>query len=133
MKRLPKDDVLDRTVVTSLYTHWAYADYRDNKPSSAIKNLKKAIEDSPDDPANWALWGVVSRSVGNYETARAKFERALVLDPDYTPAKQELKVLDVVIKMDATFTLDQVPEIMKMRTPGCNTRFMNKNSVCGVI
>lgn len=87
-------------------------------PASAIKQVKKAIDIAPDDANNWVLWGVILRSVGNYESARAKLERALTLEPDHTTANFEMSVLNLVTSMDEEFNLDQVPEILKMRSPG---------------
>ena len=40
----------------------------------AIKKIKKAITNEPGDPDNWIVWGLILRSVGNYVSAKHKFE-----------------------------------------------------------
>ena len=39
----------------------------------AIKKIKKAIYKSPKDADNWVVWGLIMRTVGNYQSARQKF------------------------------------------------------------
>lgn len=96
---------IDAATVTC-HSLWSYAEFKQGLPASAIKQVKKAIDLCPDDPANWVLWGVILRSVGNYKSSRAKLERALCLDPENAAAKFELNVLDLITQMDETFELD---------------------------
>jgi len=50
--------------------------------SKAIEKVKQAIVYEPDDADNWLVWGLIMRTVGNYISAKHKFERALKLDPN---------------------------------------------------
>ena len=119
----------------NIYRYRAYAEFKESMPSQAITYLKKAIAEAPNDPENWSLWGMIMRSVGNYESARHKLKRALVLDPDCASAKFELEVLDVIVKMDGYFERDQVPEILKLRSPDRPSSLpaFRRNGVCGVV
>ena len=49
--------------------------------SKAIKKIKKGIQKNPKDPDNWVVWGLIMRTVGNYQSAKHKFEKARKLDP----------------------------------------------------
>lgn len=46
------------------------------------------------------------RTVGNYVSAKHKFERALKHDPQNETALFELEILDAVMKMDKLIRLD---------------------------
>lgn len=118
-----------------MHRYWAYAEFKESLPAAAIGQLKKAIAEAPNDPENWALWGMIMRSVGNYESARHKLRRALALDADCASAKFELEILDVVEKMDGYFTRDQVPEILKLRAPDRPQSLpaFRRVGVCGVV
>ncbi len=48
------------------HRHWAFAEFKLGNITSAIKQIKKAIEKGPDDAENWVVWGLIMRSVGNY-------------------------------------------------------------------
>ena len=46
------------------------------------------------------------RTVGNYVSAKHKFERALKLEPDNETAKFEMEILTAVMAMDEVISLD---------------------------
>ena len=64
------------------HRHWAFALFKNGETSKAIKKIKKAATLDPYDPENWIVWGLIMRTVGYYDSARHKFNRALVIDPD---------------------------------------------------
>ena len=55
------------------------------------------------------------RTVGNYTSARHKFERALKLDSKNSAAKFELEILEEIVALDKAIDDDSVPEIMRIR------------------
>lgn len=75
------------------------------------------------------------RTVGNYVSAKHKFERALKLDPDNETAMFELEVLAAIMNLDDRVRLDQVEEICRLRA--IHNRqpapIYRKQSVCNVI
>lgn len=83
--------------------------------SKAIEKIKQAILYEPDDAENWIVWGLIMRTVGNYVSAKHKFERALKLEPENETAKFEMEILQAVMAMDDIISLDQVPEICRLR------------------
>lgn len=61
---------------------WAFALFKKGDIPKAIKKIKKAILHYPKDADNWVIWGLIMRTVGNYESALQKFEKAHKLDKD---------------------------------------------------
>jgi cytochrome c-type biogenesis protein CcmH/NrfG len=49
--------------------------------AKAIKKIKKGLEFNPKDSDSWVIWGLIMRTVGNYESAKHKLKKALRLDP----------------------------------------------------
>jgi tetratricopeptide (TPR) repeat protein len=49
---------------------------------------------------------MIMRSIGNYQSAKHKFERALKLDPKNETAKFEQEILEAVLLMDECIELD---------------------------
>ena len=60
----------------------------------------------PDDAENWVVWGLIMRTVGNYQCAKSKFERALMLEPSNAAAKFELELLSDIQNLDNTISED---------------------------
>ena len=79
----------------------------------AIKKIKKAIYKSPKDADNWVVWGLIMRTVGNYQSARQKFQKALKLDPNNETAQFELDIVDKIIELDHQIPLESVPSLKK--------------------
>ena len=75
------------------------------------------------------------RTVGNYLSAKHKFERALKLDPDNETAQFELTILSAIMNLDDRISLDQVPEICRLRAIQNRQPppVYRKHSVCSVI
>lgn len=117
------------------FRQWAFALYKKGQMAKAIEKIKQAIMYEPDDADNWVVWGLIMRTVGNYVSAKHKFERALKLDPENDTAKFEMQILTAVMNMDELISLDQVPEICRLRALQNRQAppVYRKNSVCGVI
>lgn len=77
----------------------------------AIKKIKKAIQRSPKDSDNWVVWGLIMRTVGNYKSARHKFEKAKKYDPYNETAIQELEIVNKIIELDQQIPIENVPSI----------------------
>ena len=103
--------------------------------AKAIEKIKQAIIYEPEDADNWIVWGLIMRTVGNYESAKHKFDRALMLEPSNESALFEHNVLRAIMNIDKQIDLEQVPEICRMRAiqNGQAPPIYRKHSVCGVI
>ena len=86
--------------------------------AKAIKKIKKGIEKNPKDADNWVVWGLIMRTVGNYQSAKHKFEKALRLDPHNETAVFELGIVNRIIELDEQIPLDQVPSLKRQLRPG---------------
>ena len=95
--------------------HWAFAFYKMGQMGRAVEKIKQAIIHNPDDAEHWIVWGLIMRTIGNYESAKHKFERALKLEPDNQCALFEYKMLMAIMNIDEQISLDQVPEICRLR------------------
>lgn len=61
------------TVNHGCYRHWAYALFKqNNQDGKAFKKVSKAVKDNPTDADAWILWGMMLRTVGNYEQSMGK-------------------------------------------------------------
>ena len=81
----------------------------------ATQMIKQAIIYDETDAENWIVWGLIMRTVGNYTSAKHKYERALKCDPNNQMAKTELEILFVIMKLDELIDLDKVPAIAHAR------------------
>jgi len=81
--------------------------------AKAIKKIKKGIQKNPKDPDNWVVWGLILRTVGNYKSAKHKFQKALKLDSDNETARFEMDIVDRIIKLDEQISLDDVPSMKR--------------------
>ena len=61
--------------------------------ANAIKKIKKGIQKNPKDADNWVVWGLIMRTVGNYSSAKHKFDKAVKLDPLNETALFELDIV----------------------------------------
>lgn len=83
------------------YRHWAYALFKENnKSGKAFKKINKAVKEDPLDADSWILWGMMLRSVGNYDLAAHKIKIALDLDPENKTAIYENDVLQNIKLVD---------------------------------
>ena len=97
------------------YRHWAFALYKKSLMGKAVEKIKQAVLYDPKDPENWLVWGLIMRTVGNYPSAKHKFERALKLDPNNEAAALELEILLIMMSMDEKIPQDHVPAIAQYR------------------
>ena len=74
--------------------------------AKAIKKIKKGIQKNPKDADNWVVWGLIMRTVGNYQSAKHKFQKALKLDPRNETAIFELGIVNRIIELDEQIPLD---------------------------
>ena len=51
---------------------------------------------NPNDCENWIVWGVILKTVGNYKSAKNKYEQALKIDPTNETAQEELEMIDEI-------------------------------------
>ena len=79
------------------HRHWAFALFKTGSIAKAVQKIKEAIFFQPEDADNWVVWGMIMRSIGNYQSAKHKFERALKLDPKNETAKFEQEILEAVL------------------------------------
>ena len=70
---------------------------------------------NPNDCENWIVWGVILKTVGNYKSAKNKYEQALKIDPTNETAQEELEMIDEIIELDGQLTLDQAAGLKRMR------------------
>ena len=84
----------------SCFRHWAFALFKREKNIEALKKIKKAVTKDPTDSDNWAVWGIILKTVGQYEPARHKFKEALKLNPKNDTAKHELILLKKIIAIN---------------------------------
>ena len=82
------------------HRHWAFALFKKGDMPKAIKKIKNAIHKNPRDSDNWVVWGLIMRTVGNYQSARQKFLKALKLDKNNETAQFELDIVDKIIELD---------------------------------
>lgn len=83
-------DLLPEGANHKCHRHWAFALFKVNEMSKAIKEIKLGISQDPYDADNWVVWGLILRSTGNYVQALHKFEHALNIDPDNRSAHFEM-------------------------------------------
>lgn len=113
--KLAHEYIDDNLPGVNCHRHWAFALFKSRLPAKAIIQIKVAIDIAPYDAENWVVWGLIMRTVGNYESAKSKFERALMLDPANASAKFELELLADIEKLDKVISSDQMPEINRLR------------------
>ena len=108
--RFPKE------VNHNCYRHWAYALFKENnKSGKAFKKINKAVKEDPLDAETWILWGMMLRSVGNYEQAVHKIKIALDLDPENKTAIYENELLKEMVHVDSQLELSQGPYLRLMK------------------
>jgi Tfp pilus assembly protein PilF len=60
----------------------------------AVENFKEAIKEDPTNVKAYNALGVTYVLLEEYENAGMNFQNALLLNPDYIPARENLKHLD---------------------------------------
>ena len=65
----------------------------DKNYSKAILGFKKVLAQNPNNPQSYGNIGLCYAYMGKKDEALAAYEKALELDPDYEPAKQNMMVL----------------------------------------
>lgn len=66
----------------------------------AIKKIMKAIKLNPKESDNWVVWGLIMRTVGNYKSAKHKFQKAIKHNPHNETAIFELVRTTKLIELD---------------------------------
>jgi CheY-like chemotaxis protein len=79
--------------------HLGYALFLSNPRNTlvgreAMEQMAKGIKLSPDRPLSYVFLGRALKATDDLENARRMFRRALKIDPDFHPARQELRALD---------------------------------------
>ena len=82
------------------HRHWAFALFKKGEFAKAIKKIKKAVQKNRKDPENWILWGLVLRTVGNYVSAKHKFNKAIKCEPGNQTAREELEIVERIMELD---------------------------------
>ena len=67
-----------------------YGTYPIEYLDSALKYAEKAVTLAPLSAASWKAWGTVYSSLAQYDKASEKYEKALELDPNHSPAINNL-------------------------------------------
>ncbi len=83
--------------------------YEQGRYPEAFDAFTKMTQVRPELPKGWYLRGLAARKTGNISAAKASFEAALRLDPDYAEAKRGLD--DVSRKINQKFT--EVPRLVQ--------------------
>jgi cytochrome c-type biogenesis protein CcmH/NrfG len=78
--------------------HLGYALFLSNPRNTlvgreAMEQMAKGIKLSPERPLSYVFLGRALKATDDVENARRMFRRALKLDPDFHPARQELRAL----------------------------------------
>ena len=103
------------------HRHWAFALFKKGEMAKAIKKIKKSIQLSKRDSDNWVVWGLIMRTVGNYQSAKHKFQKAIKYDPHNETAIFELEIVNKIIELDSQIPIDAVPSIKPQSAkPGQN-------------
>ena len=58
--------------------------------ANAIKKIQRAVTIDPSDAENWIVWALITRHVGNYQSAKHKLNQALKLEPMNKTALSEM-------------------------------------------
>lgn len=95
------------------HRHWAFALFKKGEFAKAIKKIKKAVQKNKKDPDNWIVWGLILRTVGNYVSARHKFQKALKFQPDNVTALEELATVERIMELDSQIPLEAVPSLRR--------------------
>jgi len=91
-------DILEKVIeqspgVTAPYIDIAIAYQHIGKPEKAEEHLKTALQLVPEHPAACNEYGLLYRKTGRFTEARAIYEKALSVFPDYYPVHRNLGVL----------------------------------------
>lgn len=64
-----------------MHRHWAWAEFKEKNFVKAIRKVRKGCQKDPRCCQNWVVWGVILRTVGKFDQAQHKLEKALRLEP----------------------------------------------------
>ncbi|MCX7919397.1 MAG: rhomboid family intramembrane serine protease [bacterium] len=70
-----------------------WSQYKNGEYYSAITSFQKALALNPQSPEAVNALGLAYRQIGDVEKAREQFQLALILDPNFVPAKHNLETL----------------------------------------
>jgi tetratricopeptide (TPR) repeat protein len=79
-----------------MYVQLGVAYQRLGDRNKAEISFAKAVDLAPDDPLAWSNYANLEAASGSYGAARQKWQRALVIDPDFGPALEGLRKLEIV-------------------------------------
>lgn len=91
------------------------------KPDLAVTELEQAVHDDALQPVYWNQLGIAYREQGQFEKARAAYEKAIALDPNYASPKLNLGVLFDLYLWDGPRALGQYEKYLAL-TPGGDQR-----------
>ena len=76
--------------------------------AKAVKKIKKGIHRNKRDAESWIVWGIILETVGKYDSAKHKFEKALKYDKTSFTAMFELVKLMKVVELDSQIPMNRV-------------------------
>jgi hypothetical protein len=84
-----------------MYVQLGVAYQRMGERNKAEFAFAKAVELAPSDPLAWSNYANLDAAAGFYADAREKWEKALAIDPAFTPALEGLQKLELVTRESA--------------------------------
>lgn len=82
------------TYLAELRRQVGLIELRGGRPAAAVEDLRQAVLLDPDDWLAYHLLGHAYYGAGDHGSARAAWERALALNPEFQPAREQLRKLD---------------------------------------
>lgn len=82
---------------------------------SAMESVTAALKVSPRSPFFWNIRGIVLREQGKFSEARAAYEQALMIDPQYTKAHFNLGVLADLYLQDTSLAISHYAQYQALQ------------------